>query len=88
MDERAVSLIFLLMALVLPLRSLSAGWAMRPERRSALRALWAAYLLVAVGGAAALIITGRQDAGSSPAPSEGPEQFALHAGPASGISSG
>jgi hypothetical protein len=88
MDERALSLIFLLMALVLPLRSLSEGWAARPERRNALRALWALYGLVAVGAFAALIVTGRERTRPSSPPAEGSEQFALREAAGSGISAG
>ena len=49
-DPRFLSVIFLLLAGVLPLRELSGNWS-APARR----ALWAAYGLVAVAAVAALV---------------------------------
>ena len=88
MDERALSLLFLLMAGVLPLRGLTSQWADRPDRRGAVRLLWAAYTLTAVGAVLALILMIRSEDRSRPPPSDGPEQFALHARTGSGISAG
>jgi hypothetical protein len=73
MDERLLSLLFLLMAGVLPLRGLTAQWAERPDRRGLVRALWAIYLLAAVVAVAALVWR-RPDDPPPPRPS-GPEQL-------------
>ena len=75
MDPRFLSVLFLLMAGVLPLRELSARWAERPERRNATRALWITYALVAVAALAALIfVGGRERESLTPSP-EGSEQL-------------
>jgi hypothetical protein len=88
MDERMLTLIFLLMAGVLPLRELAAKWDGRPERRNALRGLWGLYLLVSVGAIAALVVVDRREDRPPPPPTEGSEQFALHEAAGSGISAG
>jgi len=76
MDERLLSLIFLLMAAVLPLRGLSERWAGRPERRGAVRALWAAYLLTAAVAVGALVLGYPRDNAAEPPAFGGPEQLA------------
>jgi hypothetical protein len=79
MDPRIFSVILLLMAGALPLRELSAKWADRPDRRAAVRALWGAYLLVAVGAVAALIVVSRQEGGGAPPPIAEPDRYAAAA---------
>ena len=87
MDERALSVLFLLTAGVLPLRELAGRWAGRRDRRALLRALTALYLGVALAAVLALILTARRET-PGPEPMDGPEQFALHGAAASGISIG
>ncbi len=76
MDEQILSVLFLLMAGVLPLRELSAKWAGRPERRGAVKLLWIAYALVAVAAVIALFIVGRQEDRLRPPPATGSGQLA------------
>lgn len=54
MDERAISVVFLLLAGVLPLRSLGDRWAGNPGRRGLYRALVALYVSIAIIAALAL----------------------------------
>lgn len=75
MDPRLLSVVFLLMAGVLPLRELTAKWVERPERRGAVRALWIAYLLLAVSAIAALVFISRQETRSISPPADGSEQL-------------
>lgn len=76
MDERLLSLVFLLMAAVLPLRGLTEQWAGRPERRGAVRALWAAYLLTAAVAVGALVLGHSRERGAEPPAFDGLEQLA------------
>ena len=81
MDERALTLIFLLMAGVLPLRELGAKWAGRPERRQLYQALVTLYLLTAVGAVIALAVVARREDAPRPSPAGGPGQIAMTASP-------
>ncbi|MBW3618474.1 MAG: hypothetical protein KY446_12165 [Proteobacteria bacterium] len=76
MDERVFSVLFLLMAGVLPLRELSANWAGRAERRGAVKLLWIAYALMAMAAVIALFVVGRQEDRVRPPPATGSEQLA------------
>lgn len=89
MDERLPALILLLIAGVLPLRELAGKWAGRPDRRFAAQALWALYLIAAVGAVTALIVISRREDRPRPPPASRPEQYADLPAPArSGISGG
>ena len=84
MDPRLLSVVFLLMAGVLPLRELTSRWADRPERRNAVRALWIVYVLVAAGAMTALAVVERRErAPFTPSP-DGSEQLACGPGCADG----
>lgn len=74
-DVRLLSLVFLLLAGVLPLRELSSNWAGRADRRTALRVLWGAYAAISAGAVAALVLlSGRED--DTPPSPVGTEQIA------------
>jgi hypothetical protein len=84
MDERLLSVLFLLMAGVLPLKSLTEQWAADPRRRGAARLVWVAYALVAMFAIGALIYMGRSEGpGLPPRPTDGPQQL-VHTAPCVG----
>ena len=85
MDERLLSVVFLLMAGVLPLRGLTEGWAADPRRRGAVRLVWIAYALVAALAVGALLFMGRSEGpGFPPRPPDGSEQLARLSAPCVG----
>jgi hypothetical protein len=75
-DDRLLSVVFLLMAGVLPIRSLTENWADDPRRRGARRLVWIVYALVAVLAVGALVYMGRSEGpGFPPRPMDGTERL-------------